>query len=627
MVKIIRTRVRCERAGQWVLGAVLLASPCFGINGVDLSSSLPSPQPVGTSITWKAKPSGLLPLGLDYQFSVSSGASFQVVRDFSPDAQFVWTPSVREGNYTIRVLARTISSGDIKQADAPMTIVSRVSGAAPVVSATAHPLVALYSAPPCAASSSMYVVFTDGAVTNQTNTLACTPAASMNFYIAGMKASSTYTMHHVIQTGSQLVNGPDLPFTTDEIPRDVDIPSSAPVVGPGPRTSKDQTVVLVDNMGPSSLLSLKKAHPPTAYDMTGAVLWYYPGRTAPYQKNAYTIRAVPGGTFILHANNPKGLVVKDQIWREVDLAGNTIRETNNTRVAEQINRPDRAACTSFSHETIRLPNQHTLIICTEEKIFPAGTQGSKRGVDILGASIVDLDENLQVKWYWSGYDHLDISRSATLGEIVNKSNGFAPLTLASSANDWLHANSLDYINSSGDITISLRNQDWVLKLNYKNGTGDGTILWRLGISGDFTINSTDPYPWFSHQHDFEFDRAGTMVASLYDNGNTRRAQNPGTVQNSRGMALNVDEVSMVATPVLYADLKTFCGGGGSAQRLNNGDYIFHNAIIATSKGDFISQHLEVQPGSGTIYATINYGLQTDTNSYRSYRFASLYSGE
>ena len=93
--------------------------------------------------------------------------------------------------------------------------------------------------------------------------------------------------------------------------------------------------------------------------------------------------------------------------------------------------------------------------------------------------------------------------------------------LAPVANDWLHANSLNYIPSSGDLLFSMRHQDWVAKIDYNNGTGGGAVLWELGLGGSWTINSTDPYPWFSHQHDVEYELGGTTVLSAYDNGNTR----------------------------------------------------------------------------------------------------------
>jgi arylsulfate sulfotransferase len=53
--------------------------------------------------------------------------------------------------------------------------------------------------------------------------------------------------------------------------------------------------------------------------------------------------------------------------------------------------------------------------------------------------------------------------------------------------------------------------------------GTGHIIWRLGKDGDFKINSTDPNPWFSHQHDPEFEEGSTMTLALFDNGDVRRA--------------------------------------------------------------------------------------------------------
>jgi len=76
--------------------------------------------------------------------------------------------------------------------------------------------------------------------------------------------------------------------------------------------------------------------------------------------------------------------------------------------------------------------------------------------------------------------------------------------------------------SDGSLLVSLRNQDWIVKIDYGNNSGTGNVVWRLGLQGDFSVVSNDPLPWFSHQHDIEFD--GTTF-ELYDNGNTRITQN------------------------------------------------------------------------------------------------------
>ena len=56
----------------------------------------------------------------------------------------------------------------------------------------------------------------------------------------------------------------------------------------------------------------------------------------------------------------------------------------------------------------------------------------------------------------------------------------------------------------------MRSQDWVAKIDYNHGTGTGAVLWELGNGGSFTIISTDPWPWFSHRHDVEYERGRVL---------------------------------------------------------------------------------------------------------------------
>ena len=137
-------------------------------------------------------------------------------------------------------------------------------------------------------------------------------------------------------------------------------------------------------------------------------------------------------------------------------------------------------------------------------------------------------------------------------------------------NDWLHANSISWSPEDGDLLVSLRAQDWVIKIDYSNGTGDGHIVWTLGQGGDFTINSSDPSPWFSHQHDVRYINDTTLV--LFDDGNTRRLTNPNA--DSRGQELVLNETTMQATLVVNADLGNYSAALGSAQMLPNGDLAF-----------------------------------------------------
>ena len=355
-------------------------------------------------------------------------------------------------------------------------------------------------------------------------------------------------------------------------------------------------------------------------DLQGRIIWYYPNLGVMNESSSYFIRPVPqsGGHFLIILEDPNTRIT-GQILREIDLAGNTVQQTSVTRVSEQLQQQGKLGIIDFDHDAVRLPNGHTLVICSQEEIFPAGTQGATAPVDILGDAVVDLDQNLQVAWSWSAYDHLDINRAAILGETCTvAAGGCAPFTLAPVANDWLHANALNYIPSDGNFLVSLRHQDWIAKIDYANGAGAGDVIWELGLDGNFTINSTDPYPWFSHQHDTEYELGGTSVLSLFDNGNTRFVVNPGVVENSRGYVLNIDEPNMVVTPTFF-DMGVYSNAVGSAQRLDNGNYFFEAGFIGTPP-NISGQASEFLPDATPNFTETNSGCLT----YRGYRMETLY---
>src|ERR1022692_3452766 len=91
----------------------------------------------------------------------------------------------------------------------------------------------------------------------------------------------------------------------------------------------------------------------------------------------------------------------------------------------------------------------------------------------------------------------------------------------------------------GNLIVSTRNQDWLYKVDYNNGTGTGNVLWLMGLGGAFAFNNiyADPYPWFSHQHDAEIYNTATGEFTVFDNGTTRVAPPPIGLGsgNSRGM--------------------------------------------------------------------------------------------
>jgi hypothetical protein len=231
-----------------------------------------------------------------------------------------------------------------------------------------------------------------------------------------------------------------------------------------------------------------------------------------------------------------------------------------------------------------------------------------------------LDSNLQVIWAWDAFEHLDTSRLAVLGETCPSGAGCAPYYLAPTANDWLHGNAVQ-VTPDGQILYSSRHQDWLFEINYNNGLGDGSVLWRLGKDGDFQITSSDPYPWFSHQHD-----AGIQVTPyglrllVFDDGNTRVLANPG--ENSRGQVLEVQQDTFTASLQLNVDMGVYAFALGTAESLPDGTFHFDAGWVTEDPlaGGNASRSIQFDSSGNVVY-----GLAIGTPEYRTSRMHDLYT--
>jgi hypothetical protein len=428
-----------------------------------------------------------------------------------------------------------------------------------------------------------------------------------------MRANTTYTMNYQVATGGSTIGGPhNLTFQTGT-PSGT-FPEITVPLPPTQQADPNSKILLWAFLQPSF---------PLATDRAGNVVWYYKKAADDPSEEPFLTRPLAGGTMLMATNGVGGTSPEPrvtQVLREIDLAGNTLRETSADRLGAQLIAMGKDPITSVHHDAIRLPNGFTAVLGSVERLFPPGTQGST-GPDpvlILADNVVVLDTNWQVVWQWNAFEHLDVNRAAILGETcVPDQGGCPPLVKASIGNDWTHANTLFYDPTDGNIIISMRHQDWLVKFNFNNGQGDGRVLWRMGVGGDFTINSTDPYPWFSHQHDMGFENSGgTRLLTVFDNSNTRRTVIPGA--NSRGQSYLVDEVNKVVTPVVNVDLGVHAFAVSSAQLLGNGNYAFDAGIFPLAP-PFFSQTIEVANGTTQVYK-----IQAPP-SYRSWLMPSLYN--
>ena len=141
---------------------------------VDVTLSTPAISlPVGSTfhLTASASDTANPSATFTYLFAVraSTAASYSVIKNFYKTNTADWTPSTQEGTYDIQVVVQS-STGSVGYGLETVTVTSRIIGSTPVVSPTRNPLVALYSAPPCASPYQVRVVWKAAADTGYRST-------------------------------------------------------------------------------------------------------------------------------------------------------------------------------------------------------------------------------------------------------------------------------------------------------------------------------------------------------------------------------------------------------------------------------------------------------------------------
>ena len=363
-----------------------------------------------------------------------------------------------------------------------------------------------------------------------------------------------------------------------------------------------------------------------ATDLDGNVIWsyLYHGSVADLIQG---IQQLPNGDMLMlisylssiTVTNTAGLVNE---LREIDLAGNTVRSVTmdqlNQKLATSNLRDGDGNVYSFRgfhHSLVALPNGHWIVLTDYRKNY-TDLPGYPGITPVLGDAIVDIDPDGNPDWVWNTFDHLDVNR-----HLMNFP-------------DWTHSNGLLYSSDDHNLLLSIRHQNWIIKINFQEGQGSGAVMWRLGEGGDFKLmGGSDPTDWFYAQHGLSFfspHTTGLFRLGLMDNGNDRifptgkvdckpLAPTTSTCYSTIPV-LEISETNMTATLVTHytPPPSYFTFFGGNVEQLPNGN--IHANFGSTVSGAIV-QELNAQTTQ-----VIWQGTTPSGDQFHTYRWPSLYPG-
>jgi arylsulfate sulfotransferase len=455
-----------------------------------------------------------------------------------------------------------------------------------------------------------------------------TPEAGgkVSILVAGMLPNATYHMRAVVAyKDGTTVADTDHTFQAGGIPPQVTARFTATTTsGLDPQPG----IEMVDGIG---------INIPTlvATDLKGNIIWTYPFKDAVVgaatfsQTQLQGFQQIANGDFVIVSGPLSSAVLGPvdpaipNLIREIDLAGNTVKQlTITTLQSSLIQAGFTLVPLCFSHEIVVLPNGHWLLLVGV--VRSVTLTGQTTPTAVLGDAIVDVDPNMKPVWVWDTFDHLDVNRHPYLFP------------------DWTHANAIAYSPDDGNLLFSLRHQNWIIKIDYRDGGGQGDVLWHLGpgTDSDFTLQNADgtkdtsPEDWFYAQHYpyfFSSNTTGDFKLGIMDNGDDRVFAD-GTSCVVQGGAkcyttipvLEVNENDKTAKFLFHQILapSQYSFFGGNTRLLDNGNVEYDLAGYFISGGTGV---FEVTPQSSpqTVWKMT---APAPALSYRAYRAPSLYPG-
>lgn len=512
----------------------------------------------------------------------------------------LYTAPTSPSAMTVQVTEGNLIQG-IKSAPSQVSLFSPDKFDAGTVTSSNNPQVALYT---FRAPQGAWVQVQFGTSTNYGLTTWAQEApvggGSVSTLVAGMRASTTYHIQAVVQlpNGQRVVDA-DHSFTTGDLSADL-VPNimvaQAAEAGVAPGVELLDLVTSPQNQ----LVAL-------ATDLGGNVIWYYklnPGEIPS------ALKPLPNGHMLVVSFGATNEV------REIDLAGNVVYRLSIADIAQGLSAIGASFQTlvSLHHDILKLPNGHLIILANYTQTFTDQPGFST----VLGDALVDWDpQEKGPVWTWSTFDHIPLAHDPV------------------SNSDWTHANAVIYSPDDGNLILSMRHQNWIVKINYQNGVGDGRILWHLGPDGDFSLpNGQAPIEWNYAQHYptvISPNSTGIFRLMFFNNGNYRLVDTANDVCGTAGFAqcyssvpvFELNENANTARVLWEYDLSphySLCCG--NASELANGDIEYDVALdVDTPNQSYVQEVTQEQTPQLVWQLNITGQLM-----YRGFRIPSLYPG-
>ncbi len=443
--------------------------------------------------------------------------------------------------------------------------------------------------------------------------------------VAGMRGSTNYHLRALVTLANGVTyQDGDHTFATGIPPLTSSLQISTPSgLSPQPGIQLFDTI----SFGPTPYNP--KLAQAFATDLQGNVIWTYSyskfARQCDHPHQAFAQRSL--SLVLTVSSGPTNSVIPAGTAndvREIDLVGNTIHDLSMAALNQSLEANGFSGLNlfAFSRDVLALPNGHFVFLaqmakgCRMSPDIPAPT-------NVAGDVLVDVDQNYKPDWVWNSFDHLDINRHPFQ---------FPP--------DWTHSDALLYSTDDHDLLLSIRNQNWIVKIDLQGCRGHAATssgAWARAATFSL-LGGVDPTDWFYAQHGMNFfsaNTSGQFRLGLLDDGDDRQFpgrrhlwhfRRPPRAPIPRSPCcwwMRRQEpprscITMWRRPALYSLF------GGQADLLPNGD--IEVDFCAANAGATVQEY---QPGAAPVETApqiVWQAVSPGYDQYRSMRRPSLYPG-